>query len=148
MNPLTFLYIYSGVVGAYGERVSGQIQKTEYDLEAKQIELNTLERERERKDRLNAALAASMARTGASGVAMEGSPFANLKEMESQTQKGIDKDLFNARLNKMTARARGKMAVSGGKARAALTLGTSAINAIDASYRYSPGSSESESEKK
>ncbi len=132
MNPLAFLYIYSGVVGAYGERVSGQIQKTEYDLEAKQIELNTLERERERKERLNAAIATSMARTGASGVAMEGSPFANLKEMEAQTQKGMEKDLFNARLNKMTARARGKMAVQSGRAKAGMTLGTGAVKAIEA----------------
>lgn len=131
MNPMMWIQMYMAVVGAYGEQAAGKAAEDEYKLQTKQIELDTLERERTRKERLNAAIATSMANTGASGVAMEGSPFAGLEEMERQTALGLEKDAFNARLNKMASRTKGKLARLKGDSAMGMTLAGSAVKAID-----------------
>ena len=109
MNPALYFQIYSGIVGAYGAGLAADTAQAEYKADIAQIELDTTMRERDRKDRLNRALATSIARTGASGVAIEGSPLHSLKEMERLSEIEGEREALQSRLQKMTARTRGKI---------------------------------------
>jgi len=122
MNAMMWFQMYQAAVGAYGAELAAEASEQQYKTDVAQIELETTQRERDRKERLNRALATSIARSAAGGVAMEGSPLANLKEMEKQSQVEGQRLALESRLAKMTAKTRSKMTATALRGQGAMGL--------------------------
>ncbi len=68
--------VASGVVQAKGQREEGKAQEAELKRSAEQEKLAAVDREGQRRRRLNRVLGQTIAETGARGVKFEGSPSA------------------------------------------------------------------------
>ena len=110
-------------LGAYNKYLAGETAAGEYETQARQIELQATQREADRKAQLNKALSSMMARGGASGVVMEGSPLSVMESAINESAISGERDGYASQLEAMTARAR-KKAAKRGKTGALLDFAT------------------------
>ena len=106
---------------AQGEYIqkAARIEERDYKMAAEQIELEQIQREADRKERLAKSMATSTAMAGASGVAaLEGSPLSVLKESVAQEKQATQRDKYMSDLKAMTARHRGRLGVYASKVQA------------------------------
>lgn len=95
---------------------SGKIQRMEAGVAAKQEELASISRERDRKSRLADALASQNAAAGAKGIAaFEGSPLTILNEDIRREGVATERDLFLSQMAQFTTLARGRIAAKQGR---------------------------------
>lgn len=108
-----------GLVAAAGSAVQKQEtakdQQAQAEIAAKQQELQVVQREADRKDRLAAALSTLSARAGAGGIsAFSGSPLTILQDSIERERVGTERDVFQTSLTTLavrsTARARRRSA--------------------------------------
>lgn len=108
------------------QRGAADLSKLEGNIAAQQEELAATQREADRKERLATAMASQAASAGARGVfAFEGSPLTVLQEDVRREEQATSTDQFNARLQAMTKRARGRNQAGTIKAGANIGLATS-----------------------
>ena len=92
-------------------RSAGKIAEIESKVEAKQIELGTVQREADRKESLARAMASQIASSGAKGIsAFEGSPLSILQADIAAEREATQRDVTMSRIDAMSARARGSVA--------------------------------------
>lgn len=106
---------------AQGEYIqkAARIEERDYKMAAEQIELQQIQREADRKERLAKSMATSTAMAGASGVAaLEGSPLSVLKESVKQEKQATQRDKYQSDLKAMTQRYRGRLGVYAAKVQA------------------------------
>lgn len=76
-------------------------------VQRRQMDIATMQKETDRKERLARALASQNAQAGASGIkAFEGSPLSVLNEDISREKRATERADFNNRIAKMTHRSR------------------------------------------
>jgi hypothetical protein len=90
---------------------SGKQAKRESKVAAKQEEIASVSRERDRKQQLNDALASQIATAGAGGIAaFEGSPLTIIQTDITREERATERDKFNTKLGVITIKTRGKLA--------------------------------------
>ena len=80
------LSVGSGVYTAKQQRAEGKGQEAELKRQAEQEKIAAVDREGQRRRRLNELLGSTIAETGARGVKFEGSPQARAKGVISQSE--------------------------------------------------------------
>lgn len=96
--------------------IAGEMGKQEAKTAAKGLELELTQREADRKEMLAKQLATVIASSGASGIsAFEGSPLSVLRSTVRESDISAERDRFNTDLQKMTMRARARMAKQTGR---------------------------------
>ena len=104
-------------------RTAGKIAKYESKLEARQIKLNALSREADRKENLAKAMASANAASGTKGIAaFEGSPLAILDQMEKTSDRDTQRDEYMSGLAAKTAKYRGRQTSLGYQSQAPQSL--------------------------
>lgn len=108
-----------GLVAAAGSAAqkneTAKDQQAQAEIAAKQQELQVVQREADRKDRLASALSTLSARAGAGGIsAFSGSPLTILQDSIERERVGTERDIFQTSLTTLagrsTARARRRAA--------------------------------------
>ena len=123
------LYGINSVLQASGALTAGKIAKRESKLAQKQIGVEALAKEAERKEMLAKAMATANAKSGTSGIlAFEGSPLSVLNQMEADVEVDTDRDRFISDLAKTTEKYRGRSKAAGYQSQAGQSLLTGATN--------------------
>jgi hypothetical protein len=78
--------IAAGLFQAKSEREDGKTQEAEFKRAAEQEKIAAVDREGQRRRRLNEVLGSSIAETGARGIKFEGSPQARAKGVIGQAE--------------------------------------------------------------
>ena len=112
---------------------ASKIAKQQGKLETRQIRLNALSREADRKDALAKAMASANARSGTKGIAaFEGSPLAILNNMERQEADTSQRDQYMTDLAATTAKYKGKQSALGYQSQASTALMNSGVAVLGA----------------
>lgn len=112
--PLVIGLVTAGLSAAQKSETARD-QQAQAEIAAKQQELQVVQREADRKDRLASALSTLSARSGAGGVsAFSGSPLTILQDSIERERVGTERDVFQTSLSTLavrsTARARRRSA--------------------------------------
>lgn len=103
--------------------LAGEAAKQEGKLAAKQIDVGVTAREADRKEQLARAMATTIAQSGAKGVsAFEGSPVSVISEGLRLEGQASERDKFTSDLQKLTAKARGRVAKQSIRAQSSANL--------------------------
>ena len=98
------------IIALGAQREGLKAEKREAESAAQQIELETISREADRKERLAKALASQNARAGAGGIqAFAGSPLTIMQEDIRKEKISSERARFSADLEKLTTANRAKM---------------------------------------
>lgn len=116
-------YALTSLLQAGSALSAGKMAKRQSSLEGKQIRLNALSREVDRKESLAKALATANASSGTKGIAaFEGSPLAILEQMETNVADESERDKYMTNLASTTAKYKGKQAKAGYQSQAAMSI--------------------------
>lgn len=108
-----------GYLGGEYTKKAARIEARDAEMAAQQIELEQVQREADRKERLARSMATTIASAGASGVAaLEGSPLSVLQQSVRNEQRATQRDKYMSDLKAMTSRYRGRMGIYSAKVQA------------------------------
>lgn len=92
------------------QRAAASIQRGEAEIAAQAEETAAVQREADRKAALSSALATQIAGAGASGIsAFEGSPLTLIEESIASEEQATQRDVFETKLQALTARSLGRI---------------------------------------
>jgi len=101
----------SDLIQGYSAMKAGKQKAYDLEMETKQDEIATIQRESDRKRSLAEALASQNAMAGMKNIAaFEGSPLSIMEEDRTKEKKGTSRDQFEARIRKRVRRSQGKNA--------------------------------------
>ena len=116
---------------------AGAAQRTESKSEAAAERLGATQREGDRKERLLQAISSRNAMAGASGITLEGSPFAQIQGDIKREETATERDVFQSNLKAMNALTRGKIAKRAANAKASAGLIESGAQIVAGSPKLS-----------
>jgi len=120
----------SATVSAYGQVQAGKAQQEELDRQAEEERIAAQGRELQRREQLNAQLAANNAALAASGIATEGTPSSIALESAKAISASEGMIGLSERLKQGQLRRQGKMARSLGNMQATSTLLSGAVDSV------------------
>ena len=126
----------SATVSAYGQVQAGKAQQEELDRQAEEERIAAQGRELQRREQLNAQLAANNAALAASGIATEGTPSSIALESAKAISASEGMIGLSEKLKQGQLRRQGKMARSLGNMQATSTLLNSAADAYGGFKSY------------
>ena len=126
----------SATVSAYGQIEAGKAQQEELERQAEEEKIAAQGRELQRREQLNAQLAANNAALAASGIATEGTPSSIALESAKAISASEGMIGLSERLKQGQLRRQGKMARSLGNMQATSTLLNSAADAYGGFKSY------------
>lgn len=126
----------SATVSAYGQVEAGKAQQEELERQAEEEKIAAQGRELQRREQLNAQLAANNAALAASGIATEGTPASIALESAKAISASEGMIGLSERLKQGQLRRQGKMARSLGNMQATSTLLNSAADAYGGFKSY------------
>ena len=126
----------SATVSAYGQVQAGKAQQEELDRQAEEERIAAQGRELQRREQLNAQLAANNAALAASGIATEGTPSSIALESAKAISASEGMIGLSERLKQGQLRRQGKMARSLGNMQATSTLLSGAADAYGGFKSY------------
>ena len=131
----TILAAVGAGISAYGQVQAGKAQQEELERQAEEEKIAAQGRELQRREQLNAQLAANNAALAASGIATEGTPSSIALESAKAISASEGMKGLSERLKQGQLRRQGKMARSLGNIQATSTLLNSAADAFMAAYQ-------------
>ncbi len=120
----------SATVSAYGQVQAGKAQQEELDRQAEEERIAAQGRELQRREQLNAQLAANNAALAASGIATEGTPSSIALESAKAISASEGMIGLSEKLKQGQLRRQGKMARSLGNMQATSTLLSGAVDSV------------------
>ena len=126
----------SATVSAYGQIEAGKAQQEELERQAEEEKIAAQGRELQRREQLNAQLAANNAALAASGIATEGTPSSIALESAKAISASEGMIGLSERLKQGQLRRQGKMARSLGNMQATSTLLSGAADAYGGFKSY------------
>ena len=128
--------VASATVSAYGQVEAGKAQQEELERQAEEEKIAAQGRELQRREQLNAQLAANNAALAASGIATEGTPASVALESAKAISASEGMIGLSERLKQGQLRRQGKMARSTANIGATSTLLSSAADAYGGFAQY------------
>jgi hypothetical protein len=128
--------VASATVSAYGQVQAGKAQQEELERQAEEEKIAAQSRELQRREQLNAQLAANNAALAASGIATEGTPASVALESAKAISASEGMIGLSERLKQGQLRRQGKMARSTANIGATSTLLSSAADAYGGFAQY------------
>ena len=128
--------VTSAAVSAYGQVEAGKAQQEELERQAEEEKIAAQGRELQRREQLNAQLAANNAALAASGIATEGTPASVALESAKAISASEGMIGLSERLKQGQLRRQGKMARSTANIGATSTLLSSAADAYGGFAQY------------
>lgn len=114
---------------------SGKMQQGQAEVTAQQQELQVVQREADRKDRLASALSTQRAQAGASGIsAFEGSPLTILDDSIRREEVATERDKFQTSISALAIRSAGRTRRKSMEASAILNLAQSGGKAFSSAF--------------
>jgi hypothetical protein len=132
----TILAAVGAGVSAYGQVEAGKAQQEEFERQAEEEKIAAQGRELQRREQLNAQLAANNAALAASGIATEGTPASVALESAKAISASEGMIGLSERLKQGQLRRQGKMARSTANIGATSTLLSSAADAYGGFAQY------------
>jgi hypothetical protein len=132
----TILAAVGAGVSAYGQVEAGKAQQEELERQAEEEKIAAQGRELQRREQLNAQLAANNAALAASGIATEGTPASVALESAKAISTSEGMIGLSERLKQGQLRRQGKMARSTANIGATSTLLSSAADAYGGFAQY------------
>lgn len=128
--------VTSAAVSAYGQVEAGKAQQEELERQAEEEKIAAQGRELQRREQLNAQLAANNAALAASGIATEGTPASVALESAKAISASEGMIGLSERLKQGQLKRQGKMARSTANIGATSTLLSSAADAYGGFAQY------------
>jgi hypothetical protein len=128
--------VASATVSAYGQVEAGKAQQEELERQAEEEKIAAQGRELQRREQLNAQLAANNAALAASGIATEGTPASVALESAKAISTSEGMIGLSERLKQGQLRRQGKMARSTANIGATSTLLSAAADAYGGFAQY------------
>jgi hypothetical protein len=128
--------VASATVSAYGQVEAGKAQQEELERQAEEEKIAAQGRELQRREQLNAQLAANNAALAASGIATEGTPASVALESAKAISASEGMIGLSERLKQGQLKRQGKMARSTANIGATSTLLSSAADAYGGFAQY------------
>lgn len=132
----TILAAVGAGISAYGQVEAGKAQQKEFERQAEEEKIAAQGRELQRREQLNAQLAANNAALAASGIATEGTPASVALESAKAISASEGMIGLSERLKQGQLRRQGKMARSTANIGATSTLLSSAADAYGGFAQY------------
>lgn len=111
-----------GLLSASGQYAQGRIAKEESKTESALIGLQAKQRELDRTQRLNEAIASQVTRASASGLQLAGTPIETMEAITERSEREQAAEDVGARITQRMIRSRGNQAEIRGRLGAATSL--------------------------